>query len=223
MPDHTTPGGAPGPRDRDAAVAEPAVVEPVATQPAGRPAGRPVWRRRRSRFWLLLFPLLLLPLLMRDGDRADVDGRTGDASVTTSTAGGEVVAGGAVDRFAEWANRGGDAAVPAESEDTHPYTTEGIRLLADALGEAGGTADRVSAIRIRGDQLGRAAGGGDRHAEYAHAAFVDAARLIGELRGGADPLLSAANAVRPGRPLGPQSAEVRAFFRQAAAALQGRG
>lgn len=206
-------------------------------------------RRRGLPFWLTTLALVLVAgwalarLTGRDGGAvaASYPGTPAGAGVATAS-GGEVAggggigassaaAGGAVAQFASWANEGGNQALPAESEANHPYTSQGIRLLADALAQAStaaGTdhAARVETIRARATQL-QTAEDDDRHAQYAHAAFVDAARLIGELQGargagGAD-LTTAAGAIDPEQPLSPQGTQVRAFFRQAASALQGLG
>jgi hypothetical protein len=241
MADHLNPGGPLGPkvapRLRDPLVS-PSEAR-ARTRDRDRAAGepipkRPAERRRRFPLWLLLIPLLVMPLLLMRPDRDDdapvvgaaqgaeaVAAAQPDPSLTTSAAAGELATADSVRRFAEWANRGGNQALPAESEENHPYTREGIRLLADALGEVGATPDRVRAIRARADQLQRAPDD-DRHAEYARAAFVDASRLIGELRGGGDALLQAANAIEPDRALSPQGPEVRAYFRRAAVALTAR-
>ena len=68
--------------------------------------------------------------------------------------------------------------------------------------------------------------GKDQHAEYAHAAFVIAAKLVAQVqdaKGAAassgNELTAAANAIDPARPLSPQGENVRKFFRLAAKAL----
>jgi hypothetical protein len=209
-------------------------------------------RRRSPARWLipLLLVLALVPLLARLGDRGerrDVAGRDDPAAM--SVAAGEVDRGvggtgvggpgmsagiaGSIERFIEWAEKGGNEALPVESEENHPYTSQGIRLLADALTEATrvGTvqnaAERVREIRAQADRLQRSSGR-DEHAEHAHAAFTGAARLIAELRAGGDAaasngsqLMAAARAIEPGEPLSPQGEQVRQFFRKAAAAMEG--
>ena len=190
--------------------------------------------------WLLgLAALALLLFLFRRGDNTPDVAATDTATSVVRAAGGDVAAAGAsaagaaagaegataVARFVSWANEGGNNALPQESEDNHPYTSQGIRLMSDALdqavaGHGAEHAARVTAIRARVEQL-QASSANDQHAEYAHAAFTDAAKLMGELgAGNAAQLTRAANAIQPTRPLSPQGTEVRAFFRLAAQSLQ---
>jgi hypothetical protein len=224
-------------------------AEPYRTVPV-----TPVATRRRSPMRLLLPLLLLLAVgfaLTRFGRDARPEMATTDPMQTTiGAAGGEVVGGtttggtdgvgassglaggagaGAVQQFVTWANQGGNQALPQESEENHPYTAQGIRLLADALGAAtngrgGENAAAVARIRSQADQLQRSSDD-DRHAEYAHAAFMDASRLLGQLHGGEAQatLTAAASRVMPDRPLSPQGEQVRAFFRQAATVMQQQG
>jgi hypothetical protein len=188
--------------------------------------------------WLLPLLLLLavgfgLTRLGRDPDPAEV---ALDPQPSMGVAGGEVVGdaasgaagAGAVQQFVTWAQQGGNQALPQESEANHPYTARGIRLLADALGastagQGGDQAAAVSRIREQAGQLERSSDD-DRHAEYAHAAFMDAARVIGALHGGEAQaeLTAAASRVMPDRALSPQDEQVRAFFRQAASVMQGQ-
>jgi hypothetical protein len=243
-PDHDRLGAVPpeGYRSGDLPPAE-----PYRTVPA-----TPVGTRRRSPMRWLLPLLLLLAVgfaLTRFGRNAEPEVAVGDPTQTTvGAAGGEVVGGattggtdglgassglaagsgaGAVQQFVTWANQGGNQALPQESEENHPYTSQGIRLLADALGAAstgqgGDHAATVSRIRSQADQLQRSSDN-DEHAEYAHAAFMDAARLIGQQHGGEAraELTAAASRIAPDRPLSPQGEQVRAFFRTAARIMQG--
>jgi hypothetical protein len=189
--------------------------------------------------WLIpLLLLLVIGVALTRNRRAEPEVATVDPSSTQTTASGGEVAGAAVaaptvadpkaiPAFVTWANQGGNRALPAESEGEHPYTAEGLRLMADALTAAsvgkGNYGARIASIRSQAEQL-QAAPNDDRHAEFAHKAFVDAANLVAELRGaheGNATLSAAAEQVRPGQPLSPQGTEVRAFFREAAKALQG--
>jgi hypothetical protein len=220
--------------------------------PNTRPADIPVERRdaaapvvtetaHRSSPLKWLIPLLLLLVIgfaLTRNRRTEPEVAAVDPSSTQTTAAtGEVAApaagaaavgatgSNAVQAFVTWANQGGNNALPQESEDNHPYTTQGLRLLADALGAAstgrgGDYTQRVQNIRAQAERL-QTSSDNDQHAEYAHAAFRDAAVLIGELRGSAaNELTQSANAIQPALPLSPQGNEVRAFFRQAATALQ---
>jgi hypothetical protein len=216
--------------------------------PHTRPADIPVERRdaapvvtetRRGSPLKWLIPLLLLLAIgfaLTRNRRAEPEVAAVDPSSTqTTTSAGEVAGAGAaagattgsnaVQEFVTWANQGGNEALPQESEDNHPYTTQGLRLLADALGSAtagrgGDYTQRVQNIRAQAERL-QTSSDNDQHAEYAHAAFVDAATLIGQLRGSpANELTQSANVIQPALPLSPQGTEVRAFFRQAASALQ---
>jgi hypothetical protein len=214
--------------------------------PNTRPADIPVERKgaapvvtetRRGSPLKWLIPLLLLLVIgfaLTRNRRAEPEVAAVDPSSTQSaTATGEVAApaagaaagAGAVQQFVTWANQGGNEVLPQESEDNHPYTTQGLRLMADALGAAstgrgGDYTQRVQNIRAQAERL-QTSSDNDQHAEYAHAAFRDAATLIGELRGSpANELTQSANAIQPALPLSPQGNEVRAFFRQAATALQ---
>ncbi|HVE77460.1 MAG TPA: hypothetical protein VNA89_01285 [Gemmatimonadaceae bacterium] len=211
-------------------------------------------RRRSPVTWLLplLLLLALIPLFRRNRNASDDQTATrGDTMTSTlATSAGDVANAGAVARFASWANQASGAQA-TESEANHPYTAEGIRYLADALqevatrpgasaaaGPAGATGgargaantgytDRIQRIRDRAAQIEQASPN-DNHAEHANAAFTDAARLIGELRGGqaagtrgSGDLMNAARAVRPGQGLSPQGTQVRTFFQRSATALQG--
>ena len=202
-----------------------------------RPTDVPVtYERRRSILPYVIGALLLIaliPLVSRMRGRDQVAQRWGD---TTVASGGEVgrdvgAPAGAKQRFAEWAAEGGSNALPQESEENHPYTSQGIRLLADAIAEASQglkSADvrpRTDELRSQADRL-QSSPGDDKHAEYAHAAFVSAAKLLGELReakGGAGvdakELTAAADAVVPAKALSPQGEQVRTFFRLAARSL----
>ncbi|GLC25804.1 hypothetical protein [Roseisolibacter agri] len=228
---------------------DPRTGAPLATAPAV------VHRRRRGgAFWAALAVLLLVIGwgLTRLGRNAEPEVAAMDpvnTPTTTTTAGGEVVGdagvggrtdgvavsaahpdsvgAGAVRQLVTWANQGGNQALPQESEANHPYTAQGLRLLADALGAAssgrgGEHAAAVARVRRQADLL-QASPDDDQHAEYAHAAFMDAARVIGDLRGGEAraELTAAASRVQAGRALSPQGEQVRAYFRLAAAALQG--
>ena len=222
--------------------------------PNTRPADVPVERRdaaapvvtetRRGSPLKWLIPLLLLLVIgfaLTRNRRAEPEVAAVDPSSTQTAASAGEVAGAAtgaaagaaagatgsnaVQQFVTWANQGGNDALPQESEDNHPYTTQGLRLLADALGAAstgrgGDYTQRVQNIRAQAERL-QTSSDNDQHAEYAHAAFRDAATLIGELRGSpANELTQSANVIQPALPLSPQGNEVRAFFRQAASALQ---
>ena len=215
-----------------------------------RPGDVPVLpeRRRSVLPWVVgaLLLLALIPLLGRLRGPAESDAPSQAAAYPTDSAAvaggaatvasaGEVERGGgagAVQRFTGWANEGGNQALPLESEENHPYTSQGIRLLADALDEATRTAgltnagQRVSEIRAQAGRL-QASSDIDEHAEHAHAAFVSAARLIGELHDRDHPgasnggeLMSLARAIEAGKPLSPQGERVRRFFRKAAEALR---
>ena len=222
--------------------------------PQTRPADIPVERKgaapvvtetRRGSPLKWLIPLLLLLVIgfaLTRNRRAEPEVAAVDPSSTQSaTATGEVAApaagaavtgaaagaagAGAVQQFVTWANQGGNDALPQESEDNHPYTSQGLRLMADALdaasaGRGGDYTQRVQNIRAQAERL-QTSSDNDQHAEYAHAAFRDAAVLMGELRGSpANELTQSANLIQPALPLSPQGNEVRAFFRQAASALQ---
>jgi hypothetical protein len=219
--------------------------------PNTRPADIPVERRgaapvvtetRRGSPLKWLIPLLLLLVIgfaLTRNRRAEPEVAAVDPSSTQSaTATGEVAAApvagaaagatagaGAVQQFVTWANQGGNDALPQESEDNHPYTSQGLRLMADALGAAsagrgGDYTQRVQNIRAQAERL-QTSSDNDQHAQYAHAAFRDAAKLIGDLRGSpANDLTQSANVIQPALPLSPQGNEVRAFFRQAASAMQ---
>jgi hypothetical protein len=217
-----------------------------------RPAGPT--RRRNPLTWIL--PLLLLialiPLLRRDrgpnDDQAAVAGDT--LGATAAVAAGDIANAGAVARFASWAGQDAGGTASASSA-SHPYTAEGIRYLADALQEVatrrGGTPAagtpgaaattagsgnasfdaRIQRIRDRASQIEQTPPNGNT-AEHANAAFGDAARLIGELRGArsmgtraSGDLTNAAQAVQSGRTLQQQGPQVRTFFQRAATALQG--
>ena len=150
------------------------------------------------------------------------DGR----GVVTASAGGEVVPGqvvdlGAVQRFTFWAGQGGAAAVARDGQDAGAAAAEGIRLLADALAALGGDGARVDAMRARADRLGE--GGAGKTAAEARTALLEAARLLGTLRGdGAPDLVALAGGIVPAHPLAAQAGAVRAFFRQAAELLPTR-
>jgi hypothetical protein len=203
-----------------------------------RPTDVPVSHERRPNIVPYVLGLLLLvalvPLVSHLRERDDAV-PWGGATDSTATAGGEVGAvsapAGAKQRFADWAAEGGNAALPQESEENHPYTSQGIRLLADALTETTqgvklpNARQLIDDLRVQADRL-QSSPGEDKHAEYAHAAFVSAAKLMAELhdakRTGSDDageLAAAANAVKPDAPLSPQGAQVRKFFRLAAKAI----
>ncbi len=228
---------------------DPRTGAPLATAPAVVPR-----RRRGGAFWAGLAVLLLaigwgLTQLGRNAEPEVAALDPIDTPTTATTAGGEVMGdagvGGrtdgvgvstgrpdgaganAVEQFVTWAGQGGNQALPQEPEGSHPYTAQGLRLLADALGAASAGrgsehAAAVARVRRQADLL-QASPDDDQHAEYAHAAFMDAARVIGDLRGGEAraELTAAASRVQPGRALSPQGEQVRAYFRLAAAALQG--
>jgi hypothetical protein len=202
-----------------------------------RPSDVPLTYERRSIVpYVIGFLVLvaLVPLVMHLGGRDRTAARWGEPdSTATTAAGGEVVhaPAGAKQRFADWAAEGGGAALPQESEENHPYTSQGIRLLADALTEAtqgvkiADARQLIDDLRVQADRL-QSSPGQDKHSEYAHAAFVAAAKLVGELNDakhtGADDagaLMTAANAVKPDAPLSPQGEQVRKFFRLAAKGL----
>jgi hypothetical protein len=204
-----------------------------------RPTDVPLtYERRRSILPYVIGALLLLALIPLVGHlrgRDQVAARWGDTA--TTAAGGEVdrdapaAPAGAKQRFSEWAAEGGNTALPQESEENHPYTSQGIRLLADALAEASqgvkidDARQRIDDLRVQADRL-QSSPGKDQHAEYAHAAFVSAAKLVAELHaakrtaaGDADELTTAATVIKPDQPLSPQGENVRRFFRLAAKAL----
>ena len=216
-------------------------ARPGNAPPNTRPADVPVERRgaapvvtetRRGSPLKWLIPLLLrlvigFALTRNRGAEPEV-AAVDPSSTQSAAAAGEVApaaGAGAVQQFVTWANEGGNAALPQESEDNHPYTSQGLRLMADALGAAsagrgGDYTQRIQNIRAQAERL-QTSSDNDQHAEYAHAAFRDAATLIGELRGApANELTQSANAIQPALPLSPQGTEVRAFFRQVASALQ---
>jgi hypothetical protein len=226
-------------------------VPPQHTRPADIPVQRtgaatPVaTETRRSSPLKWLIPLLLLLVIgyaLTRNRRAEPEVAAVDPSSTQQTATGEVAGGaaatgaaagaaagattggGAVQQFITWANEGGNDALPQESEDNHPYTSQGLRLMADALAAASTGRSQftqgVADIRAQAQRL-QTSSDNDQHAEYAHAAFVSAARMIGELRGTpANELTQSANLIQPALPLSPQGNEVRSFFRQAATAMQ---
>jgi hypothetical protein len=202
---------------------------PAAPKVAVRHGGSPL------RWIIPLLLLLVIGFALTRNRRAEPEVATVDPTSTQTASGGEVAAPAAptvadpkaIPSFVTWANKGGNAAVPAEAEGDHPYTAEGLGLLADALTAAsvgkGNYMTRIADIRSQAEQL-KASSGQDRHSEYAHKAFVDASNLIAELRGaheGNAALSAAAEKVQPSKPLGPQGTEVRAFFREAAKALNG--
>jgi hypothetical protein len=203
-----------------------------------RPSDVPAsYERRRSVLPYVIgaaLLLLLIPLVAHLRSREQVATRWGEID-STATAAGEVAApAGAKQRFAEWAAEGGNNVLPQESEENHPYTSQGIRLLADALAEATQGAkvenarQRIDDLRVQADRL-QSSPGTDKHAEYAHAAFVSAAKLVGELHaakpgakgasGDDEALMEAANAVKADAPLSPQGEQVRKFFRLVAKTL----
>jgi hypothetical protein len=110
---------------------------------------------------------------------------------------------------------------------------EGIRLLAETVEAEGGASlgsalsEVLLSMQWHAQQLveppDNPALGAYEDAGHAHAAFMNAARLVGALPdapgGVAGELTRAATAV-DARPLPVQEAEVRAFFRRAAAALR---
>ena len=202
-----------------------------------RPSDVPMtYERRRSILPYVIGALLLVALIplvgrVRGGDEAAP--RWGD---TTIASGGEVgrdvgAPAGAKQRFAEWAAEGGSNPLPQESEENHPYTSQGIRLLADAITEASqglkvaDVRQRTDELRTQADRL-QSSPGDDKHAEYAHAAFLSATKLIGELHeakqsaaGDTKELAAAAGAINPAAALSPQGEQVRKFFRLAAKAM----
>ena len=205
-----------------------------------RPTDVPVtYERRRSILPYVIGALLLLALIPLIGNlrnREQVAARWGEPA--TQAAGGEVdpnapsAPAGAKQRFVEWSAEGGNTALPQESEENHPYTSQGLRLLADALAEAthgskiADARQRIDDLRVQADRL-QSSPGEDRHAQYANAAFVSASKLIAEMHdskhaaaSNSSELMEAAKAVNPERALSPQGEQVRKFFRLAAKALQ---
>ncbi len=192
--------------------------------------------RRRSLIPYVIGILLLVALVPLLGRMRGLDERPPAGGDSMASAGGEVghevsAPAGAKQRFSEWAAEGGNNALPQESEENHPYTSQGIRLLADALAEATQgvkiehARQRIDDLRVQADRL-QSSPGVDRHAEYAHAAFATAATLIAELHdvkpGAANDgreVAAAADSVRPDAPLSPQGEKVRRYFRTAAKAL----
>ena len=202
-----------------------------------RPTDVPLtYERRRSILPYVIGALLLIALVplvgrMRGGEEPPP--RWGD---TTIASGGEVgrdvgAPAGAKQRFSEWAAEGGNDALPQESEENHPYTSQGIRLLADAIAEASqglkvtDVRPRTDELRTQADRL-QSSPGDDKHAEYARAAFASATTLLGALHqakrgaaGDTSELAAAAAAINPATALSPQGEQVRKFFRLAATSL----
>ena len=197
--------------------------------------------RRRIPLWPLLPALIIVLLLLRREDPVSPPPPAAapptaapvpvPVPVAARSVAGDVSLDGGVARFVEWAEHGGADSIPAGSDEARLYTAEGVRLLADALAAATSArgldrAAQIDSFRLHADGLRSAdtLAPGATHAAYAahaHSALAEGARLIAELAGDADPqgLVARADRVRPGQPLDPQLPRVRAFFRQAAAAL----
>jgi hypothetical protein len=202
--------------------------------PAAAPPRSP---RLRVRPWalllLLLVPLALIPLLMGPNRGVAPVAPRGDARGGLATTAPPATLSPAAARYVAWATDvTGTPAV--DSSIDRAVVAEGIRRLADALGEAmpgldGRPAARLEAMRWHGELIAR----GDlldpsvdyADAGHAHAALTHAAGLLGALAGSRTSLAAAlaaeADAIAP-RPLTVQGRPVRSFFRRAAVALMER-
>lgn len=194
-------------------------------------------RKDRSIWPWVLGALALLLVLWVVFDQDDTD-EVMTAAVTDSAAVEDTAFSdarpAAVTTFIEFANRP-DAATAQGLE--HEYSADGIDRLADAIESVGGASGPASEglsteleyIRARADSLRMSEVGSEGHAGLVRSAFQSAATAFGsmplerypDLENQISGIGNAADAIDARTLLLEQKAEVRAFFSEAAEALEG--
>lgn len=181
--------------------------------------------------WIVLLLLLLVALGWWFVGRPPALDRA-TMSLPADSTGMNTGAGPAVARYLAFAD---SARAQTNAGPDHSYSAEGVRLLADAIGEltirdtvaGAATTTQVAALKTLADRL-QADAQSLSHADVFHAAATSAAALMGEVQsrrfpnraGEIEAVRSAADAIAKDQPLLEQKERVDTFFTRAAEVLR---